>query len=65
MNLHAWEPTIQQFADDLSLAPLEATQQRIIKHWRAKLKEEPASLPLFQIDEIVRQARKRMTVASP
>ena len=65
MNLHAWESTIQQIADDLSLAPQEPIQQRIIKGWRAKLKEEPASLPLFQIDEIVRQARKRMTVASP
>ena len=64
MNLQTWETTIQQIADESSLAPTESGQQRILSAWRAKLEKEPTSLQPFQIDEIVRQVRKRMTVAS-
>ena len=64
MNLKAWEATIQQIADELSLAPKEAGQQKILTAWRAKLEKEPTSLLPFQIDEIVREVRKKLTVAS-
>jgi hypothetical protein len=64
MNLKDWEATIQQIADEFSLAPKEAAQQRILTTWRAKLAEEPTSLPSFRIDQIVREVRKRLTVAS-
>jgi hypothetical protein len=62
MNLKAWEATIQQIADELSLVPKDADQHRILTAWRAKLEKEPTSLPAFQIDEIVREVRKRMGV---
>jgi hypothetical protein len=63
MNLNTWEPTIQQIADEVSLAPKEAGQQRTLTAWRAKLAKEPTALPSFRIDEIVREVRKRLTVA--
>jgi hypothetical protein len=64
MNLKAWETTIQQIADELSLAPKEAGQQKILTAWRAKLEKEPTSLLPFQIDQIVREVRTKLTVAS-
>ena len=63
MNLKDWEATIQQIADEFSLAPKEAAQQRILIAWRAKLAMEPTSLASFRIDEIVREVRKRLTLA--
>ncbi len=60
MNLKAWEATIQQIADELSLVPKDTGQQRILTAWRAKLEKEPTSLLPFQIDEIVREVRKRL-----
>jgi hypothetical protein len=60
MNLKAWETTIQQIADEFSLAPKEAGQHRILTAWRAKLEKEPTSLLPFQIDEIVREVRTRL-----
>jgi hypothetical protein len=64
MNLKAWEPTIQQIADEFSLASSEAVQHRILTAWRAKLAKEPTSLPSLRIDEIVREVRRKVTVAS-
>jgi hypothetical protein len=63
MNLKAWDATINQIADELGLTPKEAGQQRIFTAWRAKLEKEPTSLLPFQIDEIVREVRTRLTVA--
>jgi hypothetical protein len=65
MNLQTWETTIQQIADDFSLAPTEAGQHRILTAWRAKLENEPTSLQPFQIDHIVREVRRRLPVVSP
>jgi hypothetical protein len=64
MNLKAWEATIQQIADEVSLTPKEAGQHRTLTAWRAKLEKEPTSLLPYQIDEIVREVRTRLTVAS-
>ena len=64
MNLKAWETTIQQIADEFSLAPKESDQHRILTAWRAKLEKEPTSLHPFQIDEIVREVRRKIPVAS-
>ena len=60
MNRTDREATIQQIADELSLAPKDADQHRILTAWRAKLEKEPTSLLPFQIDEIVREVRKRL-----
>ena len=64
MNFKLWEATLQQIADEFSLAPKEAAQQRILAAWRAKLEKEPTSLLPYQIDQIVREARTRFAVAS-
>jgi hypothetical protein len=37
---------------------------RIFTAWRAKLEKEPALLEAFQIDEIIREARKRLNSPS-
>jgi hypothetical protein len=64
MNLKPWEATIQQIVDEFSLTPRDSDQQRILTAWRVKLEKEPTSLHPYQIDEIVREVRKRTTVAN-
>lgn len=64
MNLKAHEATIQHIVDEFSLTPTDFGQQRILTNWRAKLKNEPTSLPSYQIDEIVREVRKRLIPTS-
>jgi hypothetical protein len=60
MNLKDHEATIQQIATESNHEQKEAGQQRILTAWRAKLQKEPTSLPLFKIDEIVREVRNRL-----
>ena len=62
MNLKPWEATIQQITDESGLVP--KGQQRVLTGWRTKLEKEPTSLEPFQIDEIVREVRKRLTTVS-
>ena len=64
MNLKDWEGTIKQIADESNHEPKEAGQHRILTAWRAKLEKEPTSLLPFQIDEIVREVRKKLTGVS-
>lgn len=60
MNLAKWESTIQQIADESNHEPRESVKHKILTDWRAKLESEPTSLLPFQIDEIVREVRKRL-----
>jgi hypothetical protein len=64
MNLQAWEATIQQIAAESNHEPKESGKHRVLTAWRAKLEKEPNSLALFQIDQIVREVRKRLTTVS-
>lgn len=64
MNLKAWEATIQQIVDESNHEPNESSKHRILTAWRAKLEKEPTSLLPCQIDEIVREVRKRLSAAS-
>ena len=63
MQLKEWEPTIKQIADESNREPTEAGKQRVLTTWRAKLEKQPTALQAFQIDEIVREVRKRISVA--
>ena len=63
MRLKEWEATIQQIADESNCQAMEAGKQRVLTTWRAKLEKEPTSLQAFQIDEIVREVRRRLIVA--
>jgi hypothetical protein len=58
------EATIQQIAAEISLAKSETRKQNVVTTWRTRLQEEPASLPAFRIDYIIREARKRLVVIS-
>jgi len=64
MNLKTWDATIQQIADEANFKPNEASQHKVLTAWRSKLEKEPTFLPPFQIDEIVREVRRRLTVLS-
>jgi hypothetical protein len=59
MNLRSWEETVCQIAIEANQQPNEAGQFKVLAAWRAKLKAEPTSLRSFQIDEIVREVRRR------
>jgi hypothetical protein len=64
MNLQTWETTIKQIADESNQQPKEAGKQKVLTAWRAKLEKEPTSLPPFQIDDIVREVRKRLIASN-
>ncbi len=63
MNLKPWAATIQQIVDDLNSDPKERIKQKVLMEWRRKLEKEPTSLQPFQIDELIREVRNRITEA--
>lgn len=63
MYLTEREATIQQIADESKHQPKDSGKQRVLATWRAKLGQPPTALQAFQIDEIVREVRKRLAVA--
>lgn len=64
MNLKDWEARIQKIADEANHEPNERFRDRILIACRAKLTKEQPSLPRFQIDRIMREVRKRLTVVA-
>ena len=62
MRLEEWEVTIQKIIDECNHEQKRA--DRILMEWRAKLEKEPTLLRPFQIDEIVRAVRRRLSNAS-
>jgi hypothetical protein len=64
MKLQDWEVTIQRIMEESNLEPRESGKSRVMTEWRAKLAQEPHLLQPFQIDEIVREVRKRLTSVS-
>ena len=60
MILEKWATIIQQIVDESNHEPKEAGKRRVLVGWRAKLEKEPPHLPLHQIDEIVREVRRRL-----
>ncbi len=64
MFLRKWETIIQQIVDDSNQEPRESGKHRLLVGWRAKLEKEPPYVPLHQIDEIVREVRRRLTPAN-
>jgi hypothetical protein len=59
MRLEKWEVTIQNIIDECNHD--EKGSDRIFMAWRAKLEKEPTLLKPFQIDEIVRAVRGRLS----
>ena len=59
MRLIEWEPTIQEMTDEYNHEPTEGRKNKVLFGWRTKLKKEPTCLQPQQIDEIVREVRRR------
>ena len=59
MRLEEWEVTIQTIIDECNQERERA--DRVLMEWRAKLEKEPTLLQPFQIDEIVRAVRDRLS----
>ena len=64
MILKGWEPIIQQFVDQSNHELKDAGKRRVLVEWRTKLNKEPFHLSPHQIDEIVREVRRRLSVNS-
>ena len=58
MQLQDREVTIQEIIDECGRRQNEAS--KIVMKWRVKLEKEPSLLEPFQIDQIVREVRKRL-----
>ncbi len=59
MHLQEWEATVQKIVDECGHEQKGA--DKILMAWRAKLEKEPTLLEPFQIDEIIREVRKRLS----
>ena len=62
MHLEEMEATIQKIVDECGHE--RGRPDRVLAEWRAKLEKEPTLLQPFQIDEIVRAVRGRLSNAS-
>ena len=62
MRLKKWEKTIQEIIDECNHE--EKGADKVLMEWRAKLEKEPTLLKPFQIDEIVRAVRHRLSKVS-
>lgn len=58
MRLKEWEGIVQEIVDECRRE--EKGVDKILIAWRAKLGKEPALLQPYQIDEIIREVRKRL-----
>lgn len=58
MRLQEWEQTIQEIVDECTHE--EKRADGILVRWRGKLEKEPSLLQPFQIDEIMREVRRRL-----
>jgi hypothetical protein len=58
MRLDEWEVTIQKIFDEC--IHNQKGGDKVLAKWRATLEREPNHLQPFQIDEIVREVRRRL-----
>jgi hypothetical protein len=59
MRLQEWAVTIQKIIDECNHE--QTRVDAVLLAWRAKLEKESTSLQPFQIDEIVREVRERLS----
>jgi len=64
MKLRDWEQTVQQITEESNQEPKESGKSKVLVKWRAKLAQEPHLLQPYEIDEIVRAVRKRLSSIS-
>ena len=58
MRLNQWEITIQKIIEECGDPPKDAS--KIVMGWRERLEKEPSKLEPFEIDQIVREVRRRL-----
>ncbi len=58
MRLQEWEGTVQKIIDECGHE--QKKTDTILMAWRAKLQKEPTLLQPQQIDEIIREVRRRL-----
>ena len=58
MRLQGWEGIVQEITDDCNHR--QNGEDKVLVGWRAKLEKEPTLLQPYQIDEIVREVRRRL-----
>lgn len=63
MNFQKWEATIYQMIEESNREAKEPGKNRVLTEWRATLTKTPHNLQPFQIDEIVREVRRRLTTS--
>jgi hypothetical protein len=61
MDFKKCEAVIQQMIEESNLETKEPGKNRVLAEWRATLTKTPHLLQPFQIDEIVREVRRRLT----
>jgi hypothetical protein len=64
MRLQEWEVTIQEIVDECNRGQKGRGKGGILTKWRAKLEKKPTLLQPFQIDQIVREVRQRLSTDS-
>ncbi len=62
MRLEEWEVTIQKIIDECN--DEQKRTDWVLLEWRVKLEKKPHLLQPFQIDEIVREVRRRLNDTS-
>ncbi len=60
MGWKEWGPIVEQILADLRQQQSESGEINVLKMWRARLGHEPIDLKPYQIDKIVREARRRL-----
>ena len=63
MTVEDKEMFVQQIVNESNHEPKEAGKNRVLVGWRSKLEKEPPYLRLHQIDDIVREVRRRLIAA--
>jgi hypothetical protein len=60
MDLRKWQPTVDQILAESNQQRNESGKHKVLTTWRAKLEQEPNVLKPFQIDQVVREVRRRL-----
>jgi hypothetical protein len=61
MRLDDWEATIRTIVDECNRQETEYSRNKTLMKWRAKLGKEQNSMEAYQIDEIIREARRGLS----
>jgi hypothetical protein len=62
MRLEEWEATIQKMIDECNQE--QTSLNRVLMEWRVTLEKEPTLLNPFEIDQLVRTVRGRLSTAT-